>query len=95
VQADGGRPGIRDKEQLTVQTTIDQYCDTLLQWLTQISSNLGSGFRQELFTSTYLAPSDRFENNLSRVVERQSAAAQIRVVRHGGVHQGVHGSTQR
>ena len=65
----GGRPGIRDKEQLTVQTAIDQYCDTLLQWLNQVSSNLGSGFRQELFTASLLTPSDRFENNLSRVVK--------------------------
>ncbi len=65
----GVRPGIRDKEQLTVQNAIDQYCDTLLQWLNQVSSNLGSGFRQELFTASLLRPSDRFENNLSRVVK--------------------------
>jgi hypothetical protein len=65
----GGRPGIREKEQLTVQSSIDQYCDTLLQWLNQITSNLGSGFRQELMTASLLAPSDRFENNLSRVVQ--------------------------
>ena len=65
----GMRPGIRDKEQLTVQNAIDQYCDTLLQWLNQVSSNLGSGFRQELFTASLLRPSDRFENNLSRVVK--------------------------
>jgi len=65
----GGRPGIRDKEQLTVQTAIDQYCDTLLQWLNQLTSNLGSGFRQELLTASLLAASDRFENNLSRVVQ--------------------------
>jgi len=65
----GVRPGIRDKEQLTVQNAIDQYCDTLLQWLNQVSSNLGSGFRQELFTASLLSPSDRFENNLSRVVK--------------------------
>ena len=65
----GGRPGIRDKEELTVQNAIDQYCDTLLQWLNQVSSNLGSGFRQDLFTASLLTPSDRFENNLSRVVK--------------------------
>jgi hypothetical protein len=64
-----GRPGIRDKEQLTVQSAIDQYCDTLLQWLNQIASNLGSGFRQELMTASLLVPSNRFENNLSRVVQ--------------------------
>ena len=65
----GGRPGIREQEQLTVQSSIDQYCDTLLQWLNQISSNLGSGFRQELFTSDVLKPSDRYQNNLNRVVK--------------------------
>jgi len=64
----GGRPAIRDRDQLTVQTAIDQYCDTLLQWLNQISSNLGTGFKQELLSSQLLVPSDRFENNLSRVV---------------------------
>lgn len=64
----GGRPGIRDKEQLTVQNAIDQYCDTLLQWLSQVTTNLGSGFRQELMTSSLLAVSDNYENNLSRIV---------------------------
>ena len=64
----GGRPAIRDREQLTVQTAIDQYCDTLLQWLNQISSNLGTGFKQELLSAQLLVPSDGFENNLSRVV---------------------------
>jgi hypothetical protein len=65
----GGRPGIRDKEQLTVQSAIDQYCDTFLQWLNQIASNLGSGFRQELFSADLLSPSDRFEYSLSRIVQ--------------------------
>ena len=65
----GSRPGIREKEQLTVQSCIDQYCDTLLQWLNQISSNLGSGFRQELFTADVLNPSDRYQNNLNRIVK--------------------------
>jgi hypothetical protein len=65
----GGRPGIRDKEQLTVQSAIDQYCDTFLQWLNQIASNLGSGFRQELLSAELLSPSDRFENSLSRIVQ--------------------------
>ncbi|NDC38382.1 MAG: hypothetical protein EBZ48_10065 [Proteobacteria bacterium] len=65
----GGRPGIRDKEQLTVQSAIDQYCDTFLQWLNQIATNLGSGFRQELFSADLLSPSDRFEYSLSRIVQ--------------------------
>lgn len=63
-----GRPGIRDKEQLTVQNATDQYCDTLLQWLKQITTNLGGSFRQELMTAALLAPRDRFENNLSQIV---------------------------
>lgn len=67
--SNSGRPGIRDKDQLTVHSSIDQYCDTLLQWLNQISSNLGTSFRQELFTSSLLMRSDRFENNLSRIVQ--------------------------
>jgi len=64
-----GRPGIRDQKELTVQSAIDQYCDTLLQWLNQLSSNLGSGFRQELLTASMLKADDRYENNLSRVVQ--------------------------
>ena len=65
----GGRPGIRDQQELTVQSAIDQYCETLLQWLNQLSSNLGSGFRQELLTASMLVADDRFENNLSRIVQ--------------------------
>ena len=51
-----------------MQNAVDQYCDTLLQWLNQVTTNLGSGFRQELMTSSLLAASNRFENNLSRIV---------------------------
>ncbi len=65
----GGRPGIRDQQELTVQSAIDQYCETLLQWLNQLSSNLGSGFRQELLTASMLVAGDRYENNLSRIVQ--------------------------
>jgi hypothetical protein len=65
----GRRPGIRDQQELTIQSSIDEYCDTLLQWLNQLSSNLGSNFRQELFTASMLVPSDRFENDLSRIVQ--------------------------
>ena len=65
----GGRPGIRDQRELTIQNTIDQYYDTLLQWLNQLSSNLGSGFRQELFTASMLVSSENYENNLGRVVQ--------------------------
>ncbi|NBW63953.1 MAG: hypothetical protein EBR33_12750 [Synechococcaceae bacterium WB4_1_0192] len=66
----GGRPPIRDKEGLSIQNAIDQYCDTLLQWLNQISSNLGgSNFRQELFTPSLLTVSDYYINALNRVVQ--------------------------
>ena len=64
----GGRPSIRDQNQISIQTAIDQYCDTLLQWFNQISSNLGTGFKQEMLNPNLLVPSDRFENNLSRIV---------------------------
>ena len=65
----GGRPGIRDQQELTVQSSIDQYCDTLLQWLNQLSSNLGSNFRQELLTASMLVASDFYEDDLSRIVK--------------------------
>jgi hypothetical protein len=41
----------------------------LLQWLSQISSNLGSGFKQDLFTASLLVPSDDWVNDLHRVVQ--------------------------
>lgn len=65
----GGRPAIRANEQLSVQSSISQYVDTLLQWLSQISTNLGSGFRQDLFTASLLGPSDDWVNDLHRVVQ--------------------------
>lgn len=68
-KSNSGRPGIRDKEQLTIQSSIDQYCDTLLQWLNQVSTNLGTSFRQELFTASFLKQSDGFENNLSKIIQ--------------------------
>lgn len=64
----GGRPNIRDKEQLAIQSSINQYVDTLLQWLNQITTNLGSGFKQELFTASLLTPTDDFENDLHKIV---------------------------
>jgi hypothetical protein len=66
----GGRPAIRAKEELSLKNAIDQYCDTLLQWLNQISSNVGaSNFRQELFTPTLLTVTDYYINALNRVVQ--------------------------
>jgi hypothetical protein len=64
-----GMPGIRDKEQLTIKNAIDQYCDTLLQWLNQISSNLGTSFRQELFSASHLTVRDDWTNDLQRIVQ--------------------------
>lgn len=64
----GGRPNIRDKEQLSIQSSINQYVDTLLQWLNQITTNLGSGFKQEMFTASLLMPTDDFVNDLNKVV---------------------------
>ena len=65
----GGRPGIRDQQELTIQSSIDEYCDTLLQWLNQLSSNLGSNFRQELLTASMLVASGHYEDDLSRIVK--------------------------
>lgn len=65
----GGRPSIREKEQLTIQNAINQYCDTLLQWLSQLSTNLGTGFQQQLFTPNQLMPGDIWVNDLSRVIQ--------------------------
>lgn len=64
-----GKPGIRAKEQLTIKSAIDQYCDTLLQWLNQISSNLGASFRQELFSASHLTVRDDWTNDLQRIVQ--------------------------
>jgi len=64
----GGRPSIRDKTQLSIQSAINQYVDTLLQWLNQVSSNLGSGFKQELLTPSLLTPEDGWVNDLHKVV---------------------------
>lgn len=65
----GGRPAIRDRTQLSVQSSINQYVDTLLQWLNQIVSNLGSGFKQDLFTAALLTPGDEWVNDLHKVVQ--------------------------
>lgn len=65
----GGRPGIREKDQLTVQTSINQYCDTFLQWFNQISTNLGTGFQQQMVTPSQLVPGNTWVNDLSRVIQ--------------------------
>lgn len=64
-----GKPDIRDKEQLTVKSSIDQYCDALLQWLNQVSTNLGSNFKQEMFSASHLEVKEGWVNDLERVVQ--------------------------
>lgn len=64
----GGRPNIRDKAELTIQSSINQYVDTLLQWLKQITTNVGSGFNQELFTTSLLIPGEVWVNDLHKIV---------------------------
>lgn len=84
----GGRPSIRSPEELNLKTAIDAYCETLLQWMNQLSSNIGDGFRQELFSPTLLKRNASYENALSQVVrgsarptkeDRQDMAEDIKV----------------
>jgi hypothetical protein len=64
-----GRPPIRDASGLTLQTALDQYTEALLQWLQQISANLGTGFEQDLFGAEHLVRSKGHINALHRVVQ--------------------------
>jgi len=64
----GGRPPIRDATELSLKTCIDRYAETLLQWLQQISSNVGSGFEQELFSPETLKRTSSPDNALHKVV---------------------------
>jgi hypothetical protein len=64
----GGRPSIRDTEQLTIKAAVDTYCEVLMQWLEQISANVGSGFTQELFTPDLLRPTKTHERSLAMIV---------------------------
>ena len=65
----GGLPGIRDQNELTIQSAIDEYCDTLLQWLNQLSSNLGDNFQQQMLTTDELVTTDHYVDDLSRIVQ--------------------------
>lgn len=65
----GGRPSIRDKEQLTTQTSINQYCNIFLQWFNQVAGNLGTGFQQQLVTASQLTPGDTWVNDLSKIIQ--------------------------
>ncbi len=66
--SDEGRPSIREAPELSIRTAIDQYSEALLQWLNQLSSNVGTGFQQELFNPEALMRTAGYENALHRVV---------------------------
>ena len=83
-----GRPSISNVEELNLKSSIDAYCETLMQWLNQFSSNSGTGFNQELFTPSLLQRNTNYENALGRVVkgsarpskdERQDMVEDIKV----------------
>jgi len=83
-----GRPSITNVEDLNLKSSIDAYCETLMQWLNQFSSNTGTGFNQELFTPSLLQRNTSYENALGRVVkgsarpskdERQDMVEDIKV----------------
>jgi hypothetical protein len=67
-ETSGGRPPIRDPDGLFLKTCIDLYFEALLQWLQQISSNIGSGFEQELFSPETLKRTSSPDNALHKVV---------------------------
>ena len=64
----GGRPSIRNADELAIKTAIDSYAETLLQWLKQLTSNTGTGFAQELFSPNLLQRNSNYENSLAKVV---------------------------
>ena len=64
----GGRPSIRNTDELNLKATIDAYCETLLQWFYQLSANTGSGFSQEIFSPDLLRRKSSHDNDLAMVV---------------------------
>jgi hypothetical protein len=64
----GGRPSIRNVDELNLKATIDAYSETLLQWFYQLSANTGSGFSQEIFSPDLLRRNSSHENDLAMVV---------------------------
>jgi hypothetical protein len=64
----GGRPSIRNVDELNLKATIDSYSETLLQWFYQLSANTGSGFSQEIFSPDLLRRNSSHENDLAMVV---------------------------
>ena len=63
-----GRPSIRSQDELALKHAIDGYAGTLLQWLRQISSNAGLGFKQQLFGEAHLTNDGTYANQLHNVV---------------------------
>jgi hypothetical protein len=76
----GGRPSIRGSDELKLKTAIDAYGETLLQWLQQISGNIGTGFSQELLSPELLRRNNSYENALAMVV--RGSARPTRNERH-------------
>ena len=73
-----------------VQSSIDEYCDTLLQWLNQLSSNLGSGLPPR--TTDCLDVGGKlifYERRSKSGLFKGKARPQLPAsFRHGGKHQG-------
>lgn len=65
---EGSRPNIRNKEELAIKKSIDDYAEALLQWLRQFTSNPGSGFTQQLFNCGELVRRESHQNNLDMLV---------------------------
>ncbi|MCT0203135.1 hypothetical protein [Synechococcus sp. CS-603] len=82
-----GCPSIRAPGELSTKVCIDQYCETLLQWLQQLSSNLGKGFEQDLFGVEELVRTPYPDNNLHQVVrgktrsDRQADADTVEAIK--------------
>jgi len=71
-----GRPSIRSQEQLALKQAIDEYSESLLQWLRQLSTNTGIGFKQNLFGEEHLSNYLTYANQLNKIV-RGSAKPMI------------------
>ena len=67
-ESQGGRPSIRNADELNLKAAIDAYSETLLQWLYQLSANTGSGFTQDLFSPDLLRRRSSHDNDLAMVV---------------------------
>lgn len=65
---DNGRPNIRDRSELEIKKSIDDYTESLLQWLRQFTGNPGNGFSQQLLNNSELNRRDTHQNTLEGVV---------------------------